>query len=286
MKFGSLYGFLKSHKQYVYNQNIPQWSCLCEICENVVLLVAGLNKRLPRDQRLPSSPHDLVERFSCNSSNEGCMYGSCDDCSVTKLTMYNFISDQSSAENPSSEDSSDGETDYGCVKFNEWARGDDGKIKKIDRSVTVENALEAIDSQISILKIQIYVKRVQVQCYNNQKDGLKDNDLMVHVDYSENYDNRQQSEIQSAYFGHSTFSLFTACCYLKSESGDICKESITVTSESSDHSRSAALSCVIKVIDFVREKYQHLPLKINALMERWLRITISFTLCIYAFIGN
>ena len=98
------------------------------------------------------------------------MYGSCDDCSVTKLTMYNFISDQSSDENLSSEDSSDGETDYGCVNFNDWARGDDGKIKKIDRSVTVENALEAIDNQISILKRHIYVKRVQVATMLQQSE--------------------------------------------------------------------------------------------------------------------
>ena len=35
LKFGLLYSFLKSQKQYIFNQNIPQWSCLCEICEYI-----------------------------------------------------------------------------------------------------------------------------------------------------------------------------------------------------------------------------------------------------------
>ena len=125
-------------------------------------------------------------------------------------------------------------------------------------------AIVFLDKQISILKQHIFVKRVQVQSYNDMKDNLRSNDILVHVDYSESYENKQQREIQSAYFGHSSFSIFTACCYLKSISDVTCKESITITSESSDHSRSAALTCVMKVIEFVREKHQHLPLKVNA----------------------
>ena len=42
---------------------------------------------------------------------------------------------------------------------------------------------------------------------------LKQGDAIFHVDYSESYKNKQQDEIQSAYFGQSIFSLFTACVY-------------------------------------------------------------------------
>ena len=38
---------------------------------------------------------------------------------------------------------------------------------------------------------------------------------MIHLDYSENYDSKLQSEIQSVYFGHSSFSIFTGCSYYK-----------------------------------------------------------------------
>ena len=117
-----------------------------------------------------------------------------------------------------------------------------------------------------MLKRHLFTKRTQASAYNEVKDNLKQNDLLIHVDYSENYNNKQQWEIQSAYFGHASFSIFTACCYFKDESNAINKEAITVTSETSDHSRSASVSCLQKVIHFVREKYTHLPLKLNVIV--------------------
>ena len=38
LTFSQLYDFLKTHKEYSYNKNIPHGSCLCDICENCVLL--------------------------------------------------------------------------------------------------------------------------------------------------------------------------------------------------------------------------------------------------------
>ena len=34
LSFTSLYGFIKAHKQFVFDRNIPQGFCLCEVCEN------------------------------------------------------------------------------------------------------------------------------------------------------------------------------------------------------------------------------------------------------------
>ena len=62
------------------------------------------------------------------------------------------------------------------------------------------------------------------------------------ADYSENYSNIQQGKIQSAYVGHDSFSIFTACCYLRKD-GDLINENITIISEASDHSRIAAFKC-------------------------------------------
>lgn len=71
---------------------------------------------------------------------------------------------------------------------------------------------------------------------------------MINVDYSENYANQEQQEIQSAYFGHECFSIFTACYYLRAANGEFVNENITETSEASDHSRIDADTCVMKVI--------------------------------------
>ena len=46
LTFLQLYNFLKAHKEFSCNKNIPHGSCLCDICESCVLLAKGLNKKL------------------------------------------------------------------------------------------------------------------------------------------------------------------------------------------------------------------------------------------------
>ena len=89
----------------------------------------------------------------------------------------------------------------------------------------------------------IYRRREQVASYNKQKDELKTVEALTHVDYSESYNNTEQDEIQSAYFGQQNLSIFTSCSYYcEGEQGDLVKIPIAVISESSDHSRIAALT--------------------------------------------
>ena len=75
----------------------------------------------------------------------------------------------------------------------------------------------------------------------------------MNVDYSENYINIQQGEIQSAYFGHDSFLIFT------DKDGDLINENITIISEASAHSCIAAFTCIDKVFHFVLEKHNLSP---------------------------
>ena len=86
------------------------------------------------------------------------------------------------------------------------------------------------------------------------KENLQENEVILHVDYSESYNNTQQDEIQSAYFGNSTFSIFTACGYIFNNGRELSKRSVAVIGESSDHSRIAALICVDMVLKETENK--------------------------------
>ena len=77
---------------------------------------------------------------------------------------------------------------------------------------------------------------------------------------------KQQREIQSSYYGHTRFSIFTACCYFRdAENNTICK-SVTISSELSDYSRAAVITSVLTVIEHLREKHQYVPLKNNSIV--------------------
>ena len=39
-----MYNVIKAQNEYVYDKRIPQWPCLCQICEKIVLLAYNINK--------------------------------------------------------------------------------------------------------------------------------------------------------------------------------------------------------------------------------------------------
>ena len=45
------------------------------------------------------------------------------------------------------------------------------------------------------------------------KKNLKEDKVILSVDFSKNYENKQPHEIQCAYLGHENFTIFTAACY-------------------------------------------------------------------------
>ena len=66
------------------------------------------------------------------------------------------------------------------------------------KSFDVEEATELLNEQLKILKVHIFVKRAQNAHYNRLKGNLKTNEFIIHVDYSENYKDKEQDEIQRA----------------------------------------------------------------------------------------
>ena len=63
---------------------------------------------------------------------------------------------------------------------------------KISRNLSVTDEIELLRQQIAVFKRHLFTKRTQISAYNEAKDNLKQNDLLIHNDYSGNYNNKQQ----------------------------------------------------------------------------------------------
>ena len=97
----------------------------------------------------------------------------------------------------------------------------------------------------------IFTKREQSDSYKAQRD-LEHNEILIHADYSGNYQCQQQNEIQRAYFEHKSFSLFTARAYFRSiDDNEVKSLPITITTETSGKSRVASLSDISRIISYV-----------------------------------
>ena len=155
------------------------------------------------------------------------MLGECELCAKSKLSVDDFDNKKE------------------VVEFSQWNRVDK-YIAKSGQSLPFDQAIEKWNSTLSATKKHIHRKRKQVNSYNEQKTNLKPREVLIHVDYSESYGNAQQDEIQSAYFGQQSFSIFTSCSYYRDQE-ELKKFPMAVISESNDHSRIAAFSCVTSI---------------------------------------
>ena len=151
----------------------------------------------------------------------------------------------------SSEENSDN------VTFCRWQIVEE-KITKSKVDVMFRDAAEMFKDDIKTLKKQIYVKRKQVNAYHEIEASLSENDLMLHVDFAENYKNDHQDTIQSAYFRNQRFRIFTACCYTKStNNNDFRNYNVIVVAGSSDRDRVASLSCLQNVVHKMKRMHEN-----------------------------
>ena len=255
LKFWQLYKFLKKHKEYKWNRDICHESCVCEVCENSRLFLKAVNKKLKKDApKFPTTAREIAEDYSCNRDNLDCMMGNCMNCPKLEVPLE-FFQKNRVTNDESEEVSTDNEEDeVPDITYYQWMNVSE-KVQKVALKIKANEIEGELKKSIALIKEHIYIKNQQQKKYHELKDNLNPGEFLVHVDYAESYKNAQQDEIQTAYFGHQAFSMFTACCYTRDSEGELKKHCFVIISDSSDHSRIAAHTCISRVVRELKRIY-------------------------------
>ena len=120
-----------------------------------------------------------------------------------------------------------------------WKKGD-RYHEKVLCEKTSEEIYSMVKQQIYIIHEHCYRKCVQGATYQKQIAELCEGEVVIHVDYSENFKNKQQNEMTAGYYGLGQFSLFTIDIYIKEGDNVVCKNYALVTPEN-DHSCNISL---------------------------------------------
>ena len=89
--FKQMYKYIKTKKQLILQGNIPDTSCLCEVCENSCLIakaLRGFKKSHPTDA------HFIMEKYCCDPSTQACIEITCEKCNVMAI-LNDWESDES-----------------------------------------------------------------------------------------------------------------------------------------------------------------------------------------------
>lgn len=248
----NLQKLLKLEKHLLLSSQTPEDDCRCEKCENSELLLTSIKGTLIKSNyhELASKLEvDIIEFISgnvCSVKDFDCCSNVCDKCPGKDL-MTEIMDVLSRIDS---------------ITYNKWMKKGN-YVQKIEILQSGEDVAEEFLALTgSIIKLHIYNIFRQYSELKHLKKNLGPDEVILSVDFSRNYDNKQHHEIQSAYFGHEAFTLFTAACYSKGETtseavATIDKDTdlqvlpVVIVSNETRHERNIAFTCNQMLLEFM-----------------------------------
>ncbi|CAB3244512.1 unnamed protein product [Arctia plantaginis] len=164
-------------------------TCSCEIHVNIKLLIEALHKAKIINEK---SDYDFINALCCSPKTDNCLLKTCEGCKDKEIICNEFNN-----------------TDV--VEFSYWCKikepilGDINKVKII----TTKKKEKAKPLDL-IEKLRINSNRFLKHCFTIEKqykemkklkDFLRNNEAIIHMDWSENYELKYHEEVQSMHFG-------------------------------------------------------------------------------------
>ena len=229
-------------------------TCLCMEHANFSLVLDKLNMLKIIDEK---NPTELLKKLTCEGKlKETCLERVCTECANNDIAVNEYEDE-----------------DVTCYQWK--MKKVEIKVKgkmKLCQKTTKEEITYSKNELLCKFKSSMIGKFMQHVCNikhqysvtTDIKENLSANDILIHCDFSENYNCKYSQEVQSLHFGGSRnqVSLHTTIVYYHSETEKSTKcKSFCTLSEDRRHDYVAICSHLKPVIDDIKTNVQLMPLK-------------------------
>lgn len=220
-------------------------TCLCIRHSNMELLFAVLKKEILCNYK---GLKELLEKICCDIKSQACMNGDCKTCKKKKV------------EYKLKEGELERETEWW-----QWERQEE-KYKKTENGVqktvttkktvkalkrgSIATLIQAFECSLMAFKKHYYTWKHQQAKYQECINNLKDDEVLIICDFSENYGCKLAEEVQSMHFGASKkqITLHTGVIYWKKECQSFC-----TVADSNHHDPPAIWAHLVPVIRLAKK---------------------------------
>ncbi len=171
-----------------------QLTCLCQICENLNLILKALHEFMV----VKYSKESLLKLFSCNPNNKECAF---DECVNENGKCLNLNYDFKKLLRSCSEDE--------MVNLRMWEKNGFFYDQKVVGKFKVSEVVTKFLEHFKIYKKHIFIAHTQKEFQSRAIENLNDTEGVMTVDFAEKYTTNCSREIQSAYFNKKQITLFT-----------------------------------------------------------------------------
>lgn len=196
-----------------------------------------------------NSPYQLCKDLCCESEHlkEKCLERQCNVCEHKKITLLSSCVEDDT------------------ITYQQWVtkkvpitvKGVEKVCQKSIKEEFTTTSKKLFDIlQASILKFMVHVSKIkhQTATIQNIKKTLKPNEVLIHSDFSENYNCKYGSDVQSAHFGGSKaqLSLHTVIIVyytVLKDSFEVLSKSFCTISEDLRHDSAAVCAHLMPIIE-------------------------------------
>lgn len=260
-KFNSQHTYTISYPQFCHYR--PFWviyqkpelrdTCQCKLCTNTDFVVAALyHKKIVNCQ----NSNELVKQVTCTNVQTDCLLGRCEECKNNVIQYGEFHGDMD-------------------VTYNEWSTQEEkykdknGQIKKSKHTVKLKQKMSAyklvsmLDEILVKYKTHQAIIRNQYSSIRYLKVSLRTDEVILHMDFSENYSLKYANEVQSFHFGGSReqITLHTCVLYYKcNQYEDVQIKSFCTLSENLKHDPASIMCHLEPVFDWISKQKSQLKM--------------------------
>lgn len=188
-------------------------TCLCRLHENPMLKLNKLySERAVHHKDLSS----LIKDITCNDKNKTCMYRTCDRCKNKKIRTSVEKNEINLGKIVQWKIWKSRRVERQKVRNGETIVSKSNVTLKETETGTIATLIDELQSEIERLARHEFNINHQYLTLKKLKETCRDNELILHVDFSENYLCKYTEEIQSVHFGASKkqISIHTGLAYL------------------------------------------------------------------------
>ncbi|KYN19369.1 hypothetical protein ALC57_08285 [Trachymyrmex cornetzi] len=173
---------------------------------------------------------------------ENCFLGKCDECpSITDFS--NYLQQLLEKKN------------IHHVQFNAWTGTDRATLQT--QIIPTAEFIEELCNKLLLLKPHLFIAKQQSQFFSEKKSNLNDGEVLVVLDFSENYKYIAQDASQAFHFNNTQCTVFPVVCYYKKNELKTCLRELAIV----DHT--------LEVLGTPKE-YQRLRNWINRIIIGWI----------------
>ena len=236
-------------------RHAKSYQCLCDVCDNVSMLLSSIKQSMLRSGMASPIQFDDLLAFTktsvCDLNSVECVERQCSTCNSHSLLKPMFTDWLQSDDNIK-------------ISYMNWTRVSElvngktiSKIRKVEKTKSradiFTDLLEMFVNYPSHLKNAVS----QLKSYKKCKMSLRDDEVLVVVDFAENYVCKQYAEAQSAYYSRNSVTLHPMVAIFSQDS-DIIRDSVVVISEDLRHDSSAVKVFIQTLAYYIQTKHPHI----------------------------